>query len=171
MYGHFAASRKSDCNKEVAVRWDSTVVSCNPHWRKITCDKINPWNGNSTVFLYHISPKSVHFSSFFGFSTNKETIQYIVKAVVIIFAWSILRSASISEKWAPLVWQEYLFLVPFNLYVILVKEMKYNIKDFCPSNTSGPRTGPRSKRVQEAIYTTRNNNNNNNNGKNDNNNN
>ena len=126
MYGHFAASRKSDCNNEVAVRWDSTVVSCNPHWRKITCDKINPWNGNSTVFLYHISPKSVHFSSFFGFVTNKETIQYIVKAVVIIFAGSLLSSASISEKWAPLVWQEYLFLVPFNLYVILVKEMKYN---------------------------------------------
>ena len=70
----------------------------NPHWRKITCDKINPWNGNSTVFLYHISPKSVHFSSFFGFVTNKETIQYIVKAVVIIFAGSLLSSASISEK-------------------------------------------------------------------------
>ena len=41
--------------------------------------------------------------------------------------------------------------------------MHDNIKDFCPSNTSGPRNGPQSKRVQEAIYSTRNNNNNNNN--------
>ena len=40
--------------------------------------------------------------------------------------------------------------------------MHDNIKDFCPSNTSGPRNGPQSKRVQEAIYSTRNNNNNNN---------
>ena len=41
--------------------------------------------------------------------------------------------------------------------------MHDNIKDFCPSNTSGPRNGPQSKRVQEAIYSTSNNNNNNNN--------
>ena len=63
-----------------------------------TCDEIYPWNYNRTVFLYQISPKSVHFFSPFCLITDKKPIQYIVNAAITVFYGSFASSILVSKK-------------------------------------------------------------------------
>ncbi len=76
-----------------------------------TCYEIYPWNSNSAIFLYQISPKSVHFSSYSFLLTGIISIQHIINE-------SILSIFEMNKEWAPLLWQQNFLLVLFNFYVL-----------------------------------------------------